>query len=148
MGHFYNTYYTSRLKIKFKVDSFLLCFPVWIVTNARAGFMAGKTRTKEARRRNLEGILQLIKNHSDDMIEAQRKDLHKPSFETIIGEVEMAKAEATDFLQRLDEIMGKTDVWICTIILGITDATNRVGVIHVPLCGQGRLPRLNLLYIW
>ncbi|XP_071851382.1 aldehyde dehydrogenase, dimeric NADP-preferring-like isoform X2 [Apostichopus japonicus] len=81
-----------------------------IVTNARAGFMAGKTRTKEARRRNLEGILQLIKNHSDDMIEAQRKDLHKPSFETIIGEVEMAKAEATDFLQRLDEIMGKTDV--------------------------------------
>ncbi|PIK42837.1 Fatty aldehyde dehydrogenase [Apostichopus japonicus] len=77
---------------------------------ARAGFMAGKTRSKESRKRNLEAVVRMINDHTSDMVAAVRKDLNKPSQETTSCETEVAKNEAIEFLRSLDEIMEPEDV--------------------------------------
>ncbi|XP_071851383.1 aldehyde dehydrogenase, dimeric NADP-preferring-like [Apostichopus japonicus] len=81
-----------------------------VVMKARAGFMAGKTRSKEARKRNLEAVVRMINDHTSDMVAAVRKDLNKPSQETTSCETEVAKNEAIEFLRSLDEIMEPEDV--------------------------------------
>lgn len=88
-----------------------------IVSQARAGFNAGKTRTKEARRRNLEAMIRLIDDHRADMAAASFKDLHKPQLETYMGEVEMAKSEAMVFLTKLDEIVEPTNAGDGSLVL-------------------------------
>ncbi|PIK38142.1 putative fatty aldehyde dehydrogenase [Apostichopus japonicus] len=80
-----------------------------VVMKARAGFMAGKTRSKESRKRNLEAVVRMINDHTSDMVAAVRKDLNKPSQETTSCETEVAKNEAIEFLRSLDEIMEPED---------------------------------------
>lgn len=58
-----------------------------LVEELRGGFTAGKTRTYEWRMSQLKGIMKIVEDHEQEIVEALRSDLSKPELEAVIYEV-------------------------------------------------------------
>ncbi len=57
------------------------------VAAARDTFNSGRTRPLEWRRRQLKGIIRLVEENQDRIVEALSRDLHRPHFEGVLLEV-------------------------------------------------------------
>ncbi|XP_071795852.1 aldehyde dehydrogenase, dimeric NADP-preferring-like isoform X2 [Asterias amurensis] len=73
-----------------------------VVKRAHDAFRAGKTRSLECRRKLLEDLLRMITEKEQDFVEAMRKDLNKPEFESVSYEIDFAKNDIIDALNNLD----------------------------------------------
>ncbi|CAG7716185.1 unnamed protein product, partial [Allacma fusca] len=78
-----------------------------ILKGARAAFASGKTRDLTFRETQLRGLLRLLIEHEDDILEALHKDLRKAKLEGSIYELEVVKAEAISVLKHLKEYASK-----------------------------------------
>ncbi|XP_071482132.1 aldehyde dehydrogenase family 3 member A2-like [Diadema antillarum] len=74
-----------------------------VVEKVRAAFRAGKTRSCEARIRHLKNCQRMMRERRQDFIDALRKDLRKPAFETDGFEILLAENEAVQFLDQVEE---------------------------------------------
>ncbi|XP_071955471.1 aldehyde dehydrogenase, dimeric NADP-preferring-like isoform X2 [Antedon mediterranea] len=76
-----------------------------IVATCRESFNKGCTRSYEQRKQLLESMLNFIKDHQQDMIDAMTKDLRKPRSEAMGMEISFAENEVIHALNHLKEWM-------------------------------------------
>ncbi|XP_064600056.1 aldehyde dehydrogenase, dimeric NADP-preferring-like isoform X2 [Liolophura sinensis] len=76
-----------------------------LVSGVRKTFLSGKTKTLAWRRKQLDGILKILTEKKDDIVEALKKDLHKPKMETLVFEVSLATNEVINTMNNLEEWM-------------------------------------------
>ncbi|XP_020900129.1 aldehyde dehydrogenase family 3 member B1 isoform X1 [Exaiptasia diaphana] len=76
-----------------------------VVKTAREIFRTGRSREYEFRKQQLQSLVAFFENHEDAILEALHKDLHKPRFEGLIGEVFMVKNDAVTALNNLEDWM-------------------------------------------
>lgn len=74
-----------------------------IVKKARRSFDHGKTRSIEFRRKQLESMLELIKDNTNGIIEALAKDLRKSKMESCMYEINYVISEIKILLENLNE---------------------------------------------
>lgn len=58
-----------------------------MVAELRGTFMSGKTRSYEWRISQLKGILKMMEDNENEIVDALRSDLNKPAFESVLYEV-------------------------------------------------------------
>ncbi|XP_043940011.1 aldehyde dehydrogenase family 3 member B1 [Protopterus annectens] len=76
-----------------------------VAARLREAFNSGKTRTAEFRLKQLKAMLNLMKENEGALLEALKKDLRKPNFESIISEVLFTKNEIVCAINNLTEWM-------------------------------------------
>jgi aldehyde dehydrogenase (NAD+) len=64
-----------------------------LLDTLRATFRSGRTRDVEWRTRQLSGLIDLLTEHEDELIEALRADLGRPTMEGFMGDIGPTKAE-------------------------------------------------------
>uniref|UniRef100_A0A665TV59 Aldehyde dehydrogenase n=1 Tax=Echeneis naucrates TaxID=173247 RepID=A0A665TV59_ECHNA len=65
-----------------------------LLRRARVAFQAGRTLKESFRLSQLEAVVRMVEEHECDFVDALRKDLHKPRFETVVSELMLVKNEA------------------------------------------------------
>ena len=58
-----------------------------MVAELRGTFTSGKTRSYEWRISQLKGILKMMEDNENEIVDALRSDLNKPAFESVLYEV-------------------------------------------------------------
>eukprot|EP01098_Paradermamoeba_levis_P006069 TRINITY_DN2525_c0_g1_i2.p1 TRINITY_DN2525_c0_g1~~TRINITY_DN2525_c0_g1_i2.p1 ORF type:complete len:468 (-),score=153.94 TRINITY_DN2525_c0_g1_i2:88-1491(-) len=81
-----------------------------IVQSLRETFDTGKTKPLEWRERNLRALLTLAQENEDRICEAAAKDLGKPKFEAMLGEVKTIQGDVTYLLSNVSTWMRPTYV--------------------------------------
>ncbi|KAB1221082.1 Aldehyde dehydrogenase family 3 member H1 [Morella rubra] len=76
-----------------------------LVEELRGGFTAGKTRTYEWRMSQLKGIMKIVEDHEQEIVEALRSDLSKPELEAVIYEVSMVNSACSVAIKKLKQWM-------------------------------------------
>ena len=79
-----------------------------IVADLRATFESGRTRDLAWRRRQLDGIAALVRDHEHRLCEALEADFAKPPFDTWLTELALVKEEATHAAKHLRSWMRRT----------------------------------------
>ncbi|CAO2834503.1 unnamed protein product [Amaranthus hypochondriacus] len=76
-----------------------------MVTELRGTFMSGKTRSYEWRISQLKGILKMMEDNENEIVDALRSDLNKPAFESVLYEISMLKSSCKVALTELKHWM-------------------------------------------
>lgn len=71
------------------------------IDGLRAAFDSGRTRSLDWRRRQLDGIATLVRDHEHQLCEALETDFGKPAFDTWLTELSLVKEEATHAAKHL-----------------------------------------------
>lgn len=82
-----------------------------IVSDLRAVFLTGKTRSLEYRKNQLKQLAFLVKDNSEAFVEALSKDLGRSRFETIFAEVHGMKNEIVEAVNSLDKWAKPVKPW-------------------------------------
>ncbi|KAM8960284.1 aldehyde dehydrogenase family 3 member B1-like [Pelodytes ibericus] len=91
------------LKRTNKTSTSSLCDEV--LRRSRDAFDSGKTKPYLFRLLQLEAILHMLESHEVEFVEALKKDMHRPRFETILSELTTVKNEAIYAINNLDKWM-------------------------------------------
>lgn len=78
-----------------------------ILENQRKFFATGKTLDIAYRLQNLKKLRSLILSHEEDLIDALRKDFHKPGFEVLGTESRFTLAELNLMICNLKKWSGR-----------------------------------------
>ncbi|XP_033102205.1 aldehyde dehydrogenase family 3 member A2-like isoform X2 [Anneissia japonica] len=81
-----------------------------VVATCRESFLKGNVKTYDQRKHHLECLLNFIKDHEKDMVDALKQDIRKPSTESIGFEIAFARNETINALNNLHEWMQKEKV--------------------------------------
>ncbi|XP_075875658.1 aldehyde dehydrogenase family 3 member B1 isoform X2 [Nelusetta ayraudi] len=76
-----------------------------LLKRARVAFQAGRTLAESFRLAQLEAVVQMLEEHECDFVDALRRDLHKPRFETVVSELILVKNEAMHAINNLKKWM-------------------------------------------
>lgn len=87
------------------------------IADLRESFNSGKTRSKEVRIRNIEAVLQMLKDHEEDICTALYQDLRKSRQETVAYEINMTKDDAEFMLLNMDEIVNPSNAHDGSLLL-------------------------------
>lgn len=79
----------------------------------RAAFASGRTLSEEFRKHNLNQLLRLYEENTDQILDALKEDLGKPWYEAIAFELEYIKNELKGTIAKLHKWM--SPVKVCTI---------------------------------
>ena len=74
-----------------------------ILSNLRAFFNSGKTKDVNYRKESLKALLNAIKAHEKDIIDALKADFNKPEFETYSTEIGIIYSEINNTLKHLNK---------------------------------------------
>ncbi|XP_071482733.1 LOW QUALITY PROTEIN: aldehyde dehydrogenase, dimeric NADP-preferring-like [Diadema antillarum] len=89
-----------------------------IVDSCREAFEAGKTRSYEARIQNLHSLRRLLVENTQAFVDAARKDLGKPEFETVNFEIDFCYNEVITYINELEEWMKPEKVGMTVAAIG------------------------------
>uniref|UniRef100_A0A8D3ARG3 Aldehyde dehydrogenase n=1 Tax=Scophthalmus maximus TaxID=52904 RepID=A0A8D3ARG3_SCOMX len=76
-----------------------------LLRRAKIAFQAGHTLRENFRLAQLEAVVRMLEEHECDFVDALRRDLHKPRFETIVSELMLVKNEALHATNNLKKWM-------------------------------------------
>ncbi|XP_029296617.1 LOW QUALITY PROTEIN: aldehyde dehydrogenase family 3 member B1 [Cottoperca gobio] len=76
-----------------------------LLRRARSAFKAGRTLKESFRLTQLEAVVRMLEEHECDFVDALGRDLHKPSFETVVSELILVKNEALHAFNNLKKWM-------------------------------------------
>lgn len=82
-----------------------------IVEAVNAGFRSGKTKELEFRKRQLLGIIDMMKENQEQLVKAVHEDMRKPHEETIGTEIAILINEAAYLYDNLEELARTTTFW-------------------------------------
>lgn len=74
-----------------------------LVARTRAAFESGRTRDVQWRIAQLRQLHKLVSDNEAAIIEAEKKDLRKPSFETVLTEISIVRGEVAHAINHLKE---------------------------------------------
>nr|XP_006010406.2 PREDICTED: aldehyde dehydrogenase family 3 member B1 [Latimeria chalumnae] len=121
-----------------------------LLARARSAFDSGKTRPATFRISQLEAVVSLLEKNEDAILEALKKDLHKPKFESMISEISFTINEALHAINnirtwmepshvnktlatRVDDCFIKSEPFGVTLIIGAWNYP--VHLVLIPLIG-------------
>jgi len=99
-----------------------------LVGSVRAIFDSGRTRPMQWRRRQLEGILLMMKEHETDFVEAIQADLGRPVSEAFAADIGHARLQVRHVLKHFEKWAQPTKA-----SAGILSQPAKAEIIHEPL---------------
>jgi len=81
-----------------------------MVTGARAAFKSGRTKSISFRRQQLESLLRLYEENTEELLRALEKDLRKPRFEAYLYEIVLLIRDVKSVLKNLNRWTKPTKV--------------------------------------
>jgi aldehyde dehydrogenase (NAD+) len=99
-----------------------------LVTDLRASFATGKTISAEYRKKQLNGLKQMVTENEDRMCDALYKDLRKPKLEAKM-------AETTYTLNEINTALSSLDTWMkpTKVSKNITQIMDKATIVKDPL---------------
>ncbi len=82
-----------------------------IVSDLRAAFLTGKTRSIEYRKNQLKQLAYMFKDHQDDFIQSLQKDLGRSRFESVFAELMGTTNEIVETVNKLDKWAKPAKPW-------------------------------------
>lgn len=82
-----------------------------VVSDLRAAFLTGKTRSIEYRKNQLKQLAYMFKDHQEDFVQALEKDLGRSRFETVFAELMGTTNEIVETVQKLDKWAKPVKPW-------------------------------------
>ncbi|GAB4862088.1 Aldehyde dehydrogenase 3 member H1, variant 2 [Ancistrocladus abbreviatus] len=76
-----------------------------VMRELRATFSDGKTRSYEWRIAQLKGMMKMMDDHEEEIVEALRLDLNKPKFESVVYEISMIQSACKKAIKELKRWM-------------------------------------------
>ena len=99
-----------------------------LVDSVRATFDSGRTRPMAWRRRQLEGLLRMMKEHESDFVDAVKADLGRPVMEAFAADIGHARLQIKHVLKHFEGWAKPTRV-----NPGMLSQPAKAEIIHEPL---------------
>lgn len=82
-----------------------------VVSKARKSFQAGRTASLSFRKEQLQNLMRLYEENTQEMLDALREDLHKSKQEAIVTEIDFIKNDLRNILYNFEDWAKPTRVW-------------------------------------